>query len=120
MNDDQIAAIAWDGVHSYLAGAEVEMDFATYLNDEWMSRTRLYRETAGNPNGFQVCRDVHDLWLGNKIKEYSGRMQELGEEADLLPFNFLPKQRQIADLLFRNIVVSLVPLWQPTDLGEKE
>lgn len=109
MDDRQIATVAQAALKFLPFEASFANDFETLVG-----KVQLYRSSGGNPNGAQVVRDVHDFWLGCELKE--GRHGT----PEHMPFNFLPKHRQVADLLVRSIVTALLPLWtEPTPASEE-
>jgi hypothetical protein len=101
MDDRTIATV----VQASLKFLPFEVSYAHNL-DLITAKVQLYRASGGNPNSAQVVRDIHDFWLGHELLN--------GEQltSDHVPFNFLSKERQVADLLARNIVTSLLPLWK--------
>ncbi len=71
--------------------------------------------SAANPNGWKDVQKFHDGWLEAKLREGwkygEWESEEMKTHPLLLPMSALPEVEKVKDFLFRNVVVSLGPLW---------
>lgn len=115
MTTEEIAMFVYRSLSDFNECIDEDLVEWESVQDGTIKAVNYVISCAANPNSGAVARDLHDHWMLDKITagwRYGEKKDpELKTHPAMLPFFSLPEHIKVKDLLFRNIVLSLLPIW---------